>query len=490
MYDYQAPLSLTNGWGGKIGRDLTIYADGIVRYTPVSFAEDGAPRYGAEGMKDLGVKDHGDMVPVEDDKVLLVLSATGYGEDSYMRGLEMGTWKELWRYPSFGHGVHGSHKVSMPEPGKIIGALKICGAARINDQIGSVFAIRGNLGEDFLMTADGLYVGALFRDSRLPGPSLPPKEEDLIGKDIGNLSEGSEPFNGWFGKQSDGKVRICTGIPGQAALVAEINGLESITRFKGPTVDVEQAVLVQAEQANAARAATKSTRKQMTVRRATKAFKIDGDPADWRDVRGEEIQRTGFPEKGQFRLAYDAQNLYVLFEVQDSSPWRNEGKDFARLFKTGDAVDLQMATVSETTNADKVGASHLRLLFAPLDGKPACVLMKPVDKDAPAEKAYKYHSPVGDKQFDRVQVLSDAQVAVRCEAQRYWVEAAVPLAALGLHPAPGMVIRGEAGFISSDAHGTINVARTYWSNKATNLTSDMPLEAWLYPETWGEFKFE
>lgn len=486
----QGPLPLANGWGGKIGRDLTIYADGIVRYRPVSFSEDGAPRYSPEGMQDLGVKDHGDLVPVEGDNVLLVLSATGYGEDSYLRALELGTWKELWRYPSFGHGVHGSHKVSMPEPGKVIGALKICGVARINDQVGSVFAIRGNLGQDFLLTTDGLYVGALFRDSRLPGPSLPPKEEDLAGRNIENLSEGSEPFNGWFGKQSDGKVRICTGIPGQAALIAEVKGLESVARFKGPTFAVEQAALVQAEQANGARAAGRRTRKQMAVKLAAKPFTIDGDPSDWRDVRGQEIQRTGFPEKGQFRLAYDAQNLYTLFEVQDASPWRNEGKDYARLFKTGDAVDLQLATESEAKNDDKIGPAHVRLLFAPLDGKAACVLMKPADGSAPKALAYDYRSPVGEKHFDRVQVLAEAQVAVKCEAQRYWVEAAVPLGAISLRPAAGMVVRGDAGFISSDALGTINTARTYWSNQATNLTSDMPSEAWLYPATWGEFKFE
>jgi hypothetical protein len=52
------------------------------------------------------------------------------------------------------------------------------------------------------------------------------------------------------------------------------------------------------------------------------------------------------------------------------------------------------------------------------------------------------------------------------------------------------VVRGDAGFISSDAQGTSNVARTYWSNKATNLNNDLPSEAWLYPATWGEFKFE
>ncbi len=69
-------------------------------------------------------------------------------------------------------------------------------------------------------------------------------------------------------------------------------------------------------------------------------------------------------------------------------------------------------------------------------------------------------------------------------------EAAIPLTALALAPTPGLVLRGDAGIISSDAPGLINIARTYWSNKATNLVNDLPSEAWLYPETWGELRFE
>ncbi len=486
----QSPLSLEDGWGGRIGRDLTIYSKGIVRYKPASFTDDGAPVYRPDAMETLPVEDRGDMVPLEDDHVLVVLSSTGYGETSYVRGLEIGTWRELWRYPSFHHGVHGSHHATMPAPGRIIGALKITGAARINDEIGSVFAIRGNLGEDFLMTSDGLYVSSLFRDSRLPGPSLPPHEQGLVGKPVGDLTEGGEPFNGWFGKQSDGKVRMLTGIPGQAGMIVEVQGLDSIKRFKGPSFDVDQASLAKADEANAARAAQKAVRKQYTIKRATTPMKIDGDASDWREIKSFEIARKGFPEHAQVKLAYDDQFLYAFFDVTDATPWKNEGKDFARLFKTGDGVDLQLSTAPAADASAAPGPSDLRLLFAPLDGKPACVLMRPIDPSAPKEKAYKYHSPVGDKPFDRVEVLAAAQVAVHVDAGRYRVEAAIPLASIGLHPTAGFITRGDAGFISSDALGTTNVARTYWSNEVTNLTNDMPLEAWIYPATWGELKFE
>lgn len=53
-----------------------------------------------------------------------------------------------------------------------------------------------------------------------------------------------------------------------------------------------------------------------------------------------------------------------------------------------------------------------------------------------------------------------------------------------------MKLRGDLGFISSDAAGAIDVARTYWTNKDTNLVNDLPQEAWLFPATWGRINFE
>ena len=300
--------------------------------------------YGPQGLDDLGVSDRGDLIPLEDENMLLVLSSTGYGETSYLRGLQLGTWRELWRYTSYHHGVHGSHHATMPEPGRIIGALKICGAAKINDEVGTVFAIRGNLGEDYLLTADGFYVGALFRDSRMPGPALPGREEDLVGKSLAELTEGSEPFNGWFGKQADGKVRLLTGIPFQAGMIVEVRGLESIRRFSGPTFQVDQAAVVRAELANAARAATTAQRPQFTLKRFAQPPAIDGSLNDWPGMPACDIRREGFPEQAQVRLAYDQEFLYALFRVTDTSPWLNRGQTWARLFKTGDAVDLQLST--------------------------------------------------------------------------------------------------------------------------------------------------
>ena len=85
---------------------------------------------------------------------------------------------------------------------------------------------------------------------------------------------------------------------------------------------------------------------------------IDGDLADW-DLSG---RIWVFADKAEVRLACDGTNLYAIFEVTDATPWLNEGKDFTRLFKTGDAVDLQLAVGGggTTTKRSDVAAGDSR----------------------------------------------------------------------------------------------------------------------------------
>jgi len=378
----------------------------------------------------------------------------------------------------------------MPKPGLLIVPLKMLGVARVNDQVGNVFAMRGNLGQDFFMTTDGLLVGALFQDCRLPGDALPDKDSLLKDFPMEGFSNGGEPFNGWFGKQADGKIRMTTGMAREASMILEVKGLESIRRFAGHSLSLDQTTIVKADADNAARAKVTAEPKKYAIKKLALAPKLNGDVAQWKDVPGMPISREGQPDKAKAKLAYDSTNLYVLFDVADSTPWRNEGRDYTRLFKTGDAVDLQLSTDPAAKAHGTPQAGDLRLVFANFEGKPAAVLMMPVDKSAPADKQVKFNSPVGFKVFDRVEIMLDAVVTVRTEGGRYIVEAAIPLRSLNLVPKPGMMLRGDLGFISSDAAGMINTARTYWSNPSCNLVNDLPLEAWIYPDIWSELSFE
>ncbi len=485
------PFSVSDGWGGRIAPDLTFYSDGLLRFRLTGFSADGAPRYGPASMQTVGTQETGDLVPVLDEHLLLCLSFKGYADATTgMLGIDDRTGRMLWSYPNLYPGVHGSHRAPMPKPGLLIGPLKILGVAKVNDQVGNVFVMRGSLGQDFFMTTDGLFVGALFQDCRLPGAALPDHESLLKRMPMEGFSNGGEPFNGWFGKQADGKIRMTTGMAREACMILEVKGLESIRRFGGQSLSLDPATLTQAEADNTARAKVIAEPKKYAIKKLPIAPKLDGDVAQWKEVPGLAIRREGQPDQATAKLAYDATNLYVRFDVADSSPWRNEGKDYTRLFKTGDAVDVQLSTDPHARAHGAPQAGDLRLVFANFGGKPTAVLMMPVDKTAPADRQVKFNSPVGFKVFDRVEIVREAIVKVKTEGGRYIVEAAIPLKYLKLAPKPGMVLRGDLGFISSDAAGLINTARTYWSNQSVNLVNDLPLEAWLYPNTWSELTFE
>lgn len=476
---------LTNGWGGRIGTDLVFYTDGLVEYKPIRFTAEGAPVYGPAGTRQMKLDERGDLVPVVEEDLLLCLSFKGYaGPTTGLLGIDRRTDTIKWAYPNLYPGVHGSHRAPMPKPGLLLGPLKICGVAEVNKQVGRVALLRGNLGQDFLFTTDGLFIGAFFQDGRLPGDDLPDTEDKLKGMPMETFSNGSEAFNGWFGKQADGKIRTLVGFPRQAAMSLLLNGLETVKRFDGPALNITAGQLEQAEKDNAARTATAAQAAAGTIARMSGVPK-PGDDAAWSKVPAMKIEKL--PNRGTAKLACDGNNLYILFDVADPTPWRNEGKDATRLFKTGDAVDVQLGHGGKRT---KVEAGDLRIVIAPLNGKPAAVLMRAVDPAAGQDQRVVYHSPVGDKVFDRVEVLTAAQVSVKTTGQGYRVEAAIPLAALGLKFESGTSLRGDVGVIFSDAAGTANASRAYWANPNTNLVSDLPLEAWIYPDTWAEMKVE
>jgi hypothetical protein len=468
-------------WGNRLGSDLCLYVGKGTRIRPVAFTKAGAPIYAPAGVETLPVKADGEFVAVPEEKLLLNLGST-------IAGIELDGSAMRWSYPNPYPGVHGSHLATMPKPGLVIGALKFHGVAEVNKGVGRVFAIRGNLGQDYFLTTDGLYVGALFQDGRIPAAGLPETEAALRGKTLEGFTEGGEPFNGWFGKQRDGKCRLVTSFARQAGLIVEVTGLESIQRFTAPALTVDAATLVKAEGENMVRQAAAAKPKSYSISRLATPLAVDGVGTEWAKIPALTIERAGSPNRGTAKLAYDAENLYLLYEVNDTSPWLNEGKDYTRLFKTGDAVDLHLGPAGKAHREPQAG--DRRLVFAALNGKPAAVLMVPIDPTAPEALTYQYTSPVQPKRFARVEVLTGVKVAVKVERERYRVEAAIPLTALGLTLTPGLTLRGDLGLISSDVQGMTNVARTYWVNKATNLVNDLPSEAWLYPETWGELKVE
>ena len=88
-------------------------------------------------------------------------------------------------------------------------------------------------------------------------------------------------------------------------------------------------------------------------------------------------------------------------------------------------------------------------------------------------------------------VVSAAKVEVKVNpGSGYVVEAAIPLAALGLTPAPGLSLRGDFGVTHGDPAGSRTRLRSYWSNQAAGIVDDAVFELKLEPNNWGDLKFE
>ena len=494
------PLPMGAAWNNTMDPlDLSYYTIGIKRIKPLRFMPSGAPVYGPESVESVvdvarfHLPDQRWLNPVvttDKSRIIGVQTMNAWGGSPAFIGIDAKTLETQWTYPNLYPGVHASHKAPMPKPGLVIGPLKVTGAARINDEVGEVIALRGNLGQDFFFTTDGLNIGSLFRDTRYPSGSLPANELEIRGKSVANLSEGGEPFSGWFGKQQDGKIRMTMSMIREAALIVEVKGLESIRRFDGPVVTLTDKQLEQAAQARAAaEQAAEPMGKSYRIVHTAAPLPLNGAVEVWNAIPAVAIVKEGSSESARAQIASDGTSLYLRVAVTDASPLMNEGKDFTRLFKTGDAVDLQLGP-DERAERVVPGAGDRRVLLSLLEGKPVAILMCPVDKSAPPAFAKTYMSPVGSKRFDRVQPIAEPMIYTATNNGGYVISAAIPWTALGVKPASGLKLRGDIGFISSDSSGKRNIARTYWANSDTGLVNDEPQESWLLPKQWGNWTLE
>jgi hypothetical protein len=139
-------------------------------------------------------------------------------------------------------------------------------------------------------------------------------------------------------------------------------------------------------------------------------------------------------------------------------------------------------------------AGDLRLLVARVGGKTKAMLYRQV---VPGTKEPEpFISPVKRVTIDRIDdVSAEVQVAVSplCPAPNTYAdevvyECSVPLATLGLKPAPGMKLLGDLGVLRGN--GIETAARVYWSNKTTTFVCDIPGEVELNPGLWGWVAFE
>jgi hypothetical protein len=377
-----------------------------------------------------------------------------------------------WRYPNRWSNVHGSHGAPLPETGVIQGALFVLGMAPLDDRT-DVFVINGNHGRFFVLTSDGLYLDEMFNDCR-------------VAQTVDDKLIGGECFGGVFGRADDGGYWLQTG--GNGFRVYRVKGLDRLRRAQGE-VSVEARHLLAAQRRAERRQVGTAAAKIARLERLERPPAGDGSGNGW--PTGEPLvwDRPGGAYRVAVRLGCDATHLYVRYEVADPSPWVNKGTDWTLLFKTGDSVDLQLGTDPSADPRRKGPVpGDLRLLMAPMGTQTVAVLYR--HRVPGTKQGMAFSSPWRTETVDVVKRLEGVKIAVQKGGDAYRLEAAIPLAELGLDPKAGGPWKADLGVIYGDDAGTVNLSRNYWANEVTGLVNDVPGEIMLNPDLWGTLKME
>ncbi len=479
------PAAFVGGyWGTLPGPDGTITlvsGKHVLRLPVVSWTASGAPVYDLSKPEDIVAR-----INLGEGSIMGGSAGRTYFNASPLTALDA-AGKVLFTYPSRNVSVHGSHTASSSKPGYLIGPSSILGTADFGGEIGEVFDMNGNLGENYLFTSDGLYIQTLFKDTR-GWFDVPSKA--VRGMSMDAITAGGESFGGFFARVKGGKTYLIIGTTD--ARVLEVTGLETIHRFSG-SIDYTPALFAAAQKQLQDKAAGESKVVAATIARAKEAPAIDGKLADWPALAGEKpgasslVVGDAAKPVGYAAASYDDKNLYVAWRVTSANgALRNAGQDNRLLFKTGDCVDVMIGAAEGGAKSP----GNRRLLISMLDKKPVAVVYQPVAPGTAEKNRVPFASPWRSISFDRVEVVADVKIGTGAIAGGYVVEAAIPWTVLGVTPKAGLALRGDFGILSGDSGGTTTVARSYWCNKATNLVNDVPGEAELTPGQWGMWRLE
>jgi hypothetical protein len=389
--------------------------------------------------------------------------------------------KPLWTFPQEGDGVQALHNAKPWRPDQVVAQFGIVGHAVVESGLGEVVVLHGNSGAWNVWTHDGLLAGPIFRDLR-NGARPWSMKEHARGLMPEGLTAGEEHFAGYFCRAGD-KNYVVAGH--NHISILEVVGLDKYERLGGE-------IAVTADDVRKAKEwESQRQKEQLYVRSPViDAYRVKSIPAFDGKLGGWGAPDAYLPEGAAFRIGYDDQYLYLAWDVNNLGPLKNTGRDWQRLFKSGAAVDLHLATdPSAKPDRQAPEAGDIRLLLTFGDKKPMAVLYRPVVPGTPADKAFRVVSPVGETIIDRVEQLSGVKLVRGGLDNRYTLEAAIPLAAIGLKPLPGLRLKMDWGVLVSGPDGTEVIRRVYWANRAWQIVADAPSEARLHPHLWGHVVF-
>jgi hypothetical protein len=476
-----------SGWYMAFAPDLTFYS-GYQQFKVTGYTPAGAPLYDlAHPVEMPHAHEEGGMGAMTglgsaDDRLVLYNGEYG-AERSTFNVYDIASGKMIWSYPNDFVGVHGSHNATPAEVGMIRGAYDIAGTAQLPAPIGNIWVIPTNVGEWHILTGDGFYLTKVFQGDLLkvqwPAQAVPDADMSNVPPGLGG-----EDFGGSIAYSRDGKLYLQAGKTGFWNL--EVTGLDSVQALPGGKIELSAPEAAQAVAVSESGAPVAAGTHVFVVKKSTPSFTGDLN-ADFKP--SEVLSFAKEPEAAvRATAAWDEENLYLGWDVKDSTPWQNAARVPEDMYVSGDTVDFQMGT---DPDADKERAEpvlgDLRISIGNFQEHPTAVIYRKISE---TKKTKFFSSGVTHSYpMDYVDVLSDAKITVKLRANGYVVEAVIPLTDLGLNPFKGPGRGGDFGATHGGSGGTSTRLRTYWNNQQTGLVDDAVSELMMQPKNWGELLF-
>ena len=368
------------------------------------------------------------------------------------------------------------------KPGEMYYPREIC--ASID---GFVF-VPDTFSQMWVWTDTGLYVGKLYHD-----PSDGIHDADSIFTEL---------VGAWAYK-IDGKVYACTGDHGVS--VHEVT-LPKLQKVDAGTVTITPEITAAArpwdpdgpppgkKPVYVARAICEQDNQRKLVN--TRAITVDGKLDDWAGVNTAEILLDG-KAAAAFRMVFDAENLYIAYDVREPNGLRNAGTELPFCpFVSGSYVDFCIGRDWSKPNRDENAEGDVRVILAriasaetagkgPTDHQMA---FWPVRKNG--KNPQTISSPAATRKFADISLVPGLKFAYQIGPDGYTLEAAVPLKSIALSPARNSVVGFDASVGFADAGGKVRTRAAHWAGQSEATVVDRPGSAALLPATWGTVMFD
>ena len=224
--------------------DLSIVVSRVdsraVRYVPQRFTAADVPVYDLDSAETLvegtqpPTSSGGDQALVDPNGWTILTVAPKPFAPQSLGGVYRG--QPRWSYPDLWPGLHASHESPPPDrPGELIGTTRLLGGfvtPRAGDA-GPLWAVNGNQGNIYLLTADGLFVAELFRDIRRGRSwAMPVAQRSML---LNNVSLHDENFWPSITQTGDGEIYL---VNGARTSLVRVEGLDKIRRLGETTLRI------------------------------------------------------------------------------------------------------------------------------------------------------------------------------------------------------------------------------------------------------------